>query len=196
MIPEALRARITVLFHASLDRKVANHCENLGFAEVIELVPGEWRTLASDFEVLCDTWEDSDDSWMLVRTPEGSILNLNDCQTNTQAQVDALHALTGDVDVVLTQYSISAWDGNPEDVARRHAGAQAMLDRAVRQARALNAKHVIPFASFIWFCHEENDYMNSGIRPVSDVARSLQDQTDAQPVVLYPRGSVGDRSAH
>jgi L-ascorbate metabolism protein UlaG (beta-lactamase superfamily) len=195
MIPEELRARITVLFHASLDRKVANHCEKLGFARVIELTPGEWRTLAPDFDVLCDTWEDSDDSWMLVRTPEGSILNVNDCQANTQAQVDALHASTGDVDVLLTQYSISAWDGNPEDVARRQAGAQAMLDRAVRQARTLKAKHVIPFASFIWFCHEENDYMNSGIRPVSDVAQILEEQTDAQPVVLYPgdRWTVGTR---
>ena len=189
MIPAELRARITVLFHASLDRKVANHCQKLGFADVIELVPGEWRTLAPDFEILCNTWEDSDDSWMLVRTPEGSILNVNDCQANTQAQVDALHASTGDVDVLLTQYSISAWDGNPEDVTRRQAGAQAMLDRAVRQTRTLKAKHVIPFASFIWFCHEENDYMNSGIRPVSDVAQILEAQTDAQPVVLYP----GDR---
>ena len=41
MIPAALRARITVLFHASLDHKVANHCQKLGFADVIELVPGE-----------------------------------------------------------------------------------------------------------------------------------------------------------
>lgn len=189
MIPEALRARITVLFHASLDRKVANHCEKLGFADVIELIPGEWRTLAPGFDILCDTWEDSDDSWMLVRTPEESVLNVNDCQANTRAQADALHALTGDVDVLLTQYSISAWDGNPEDIARRQAGAQTMLDRAALQARTLNAKHVIPFASFIWFCHEENDYMNSGIRPVSDVAKIVEDQTEAKPVVLYP----GDR---
>ena len=145
--------------------------------------------MAPGFDILCDTWEDSDDSWMLVRTLEESVLNVNDCQANTQAQADALHALTGDVDALLTRYSISAWDWNPEDIARRQAGAQAMLERAALQARTLNAKHVIPFASFICFCHEENAYVNSGFRPVGDVARMLEDQTEDRPVVLYP----GDR---
>jgi hypothetical protein len=161
----------------------------MGFSDVVELAPGEWRTLAPEFEILCNTWEDSDDSWMLVRTPEGSVLNVNDCGANNQDQVDSLHAVTGDVDVLLTQYSISAWDGNPEDLTRRHAGAQAMLDRVVRQAKTLRAKYVIPFASFIWFSHEENDYMNAGLRPVSDVAKIVKDETYSQPVVLYP----GDR---
>jgi len=90
------------------------------------------------------------------------------------------------VDVLLTQFSISSWDGNPEDVERRKAGAQAMLDRVARQTQTLNASHVIPFASFVWFCHEENAYMNSGIRPVSDAADIIATQTKAQPVVLYP----------
>ena len=89
----------------------------------------------------------------------------------------------------MTQFSISAWDGNAENIDRRMAGAQAMLDRAVLQARTLNARHVVPFASFVWFCHEENAYMNSAIRPVGDVADILRTQTAAQPVVLYP----GDR---
>jgi len=186
MIPEELRGKITVMFHASSDGKVVDHCRKLGFSKTLELRSGEWVELAPDFEIRCDTWQGSDDSWLLVRTPDGVILNLNDCQAVTQAQVDGLHAATGDVDVLLTQFSISSWDGNPEDEQRRKAGAQAMLDRVVRQTRTLNAKHVIPFASFVWFCHEENAYMNSGLRPVSDAAAIVAAQTSAQPVVLYP----------
>ncbi|MCC5869653.1 MAG: MBL fold metallo-hydrolase [Gammaproteobacteria bacterium] len=191
MIPEPVRQQITVLFHESLDRKVALHCEKLGFGRVVELPSGQWQTLAEGFELKCETWEGSDDSWLLVRTPEGTVLNLNDCQANSQAQVDALHAKTGDVDVLLTQFSISAWDGNAEDQARREAGAVTMLERTVRQTRTLKAKHVIPFASFVWFCHEENFYMNSAMRPVGDAAAWIAGQTEAQPVVLYP----GDRWA-
>jgi len=56
----------------------------------------------------------------------------------------------------------------------------------VRQTRGLHAKHVVPFASFVWFCHAENAYMNAAIRPVSDAAAMLHSQTDAQAVVLYP----------
>jgi len=194
MIPEELRKNIAVLFHVSDDRKVVEHCEKLGFREIIELRPGEWMDLAPDFAIRCDAWEDSDDSWLLVRTPEGTILNLNDCQAVRKSQMDALHAATGDVDVLLTQFSISSWDGNPEDIERRQSGAQAMLDRVVGQTNKLGAKHVIPFASFVWFCHEENAYMNEAIRPVSDAAEIIRAQTDAQPVVLYPGDvwTVGD----
>ena len=55
MIPAELRARIAVLFHASLDRKVAQHCEKLGFGQVIELTSGQWHSLGLDFEILCNT---------------------------------------------------------------------------------------------------------------------------------------------
>ncbi len=195
MIPEELRDNITVLFHASSDRKVVEFCAQLGFSNVLELHSGEWLQLAPGFDIRCDVWEGSDDSWLLARTPEGTVLNLNDCQAVRQEQVDALHAATGDVDVLLTQFSISSWDGNPEDLERRKAGAQAMLDRVVRQANTLHARYVVPFASFVWFCHEENAYMNSALRPVSDAAAVIEAQSSAQPVVLYPGDSwaIGDR---
>jgi len=191
MIPEPLRARITVLFHASADRKVVKHCEKMGFGKIIELEPGQWLSLAPGFDIRCDIWHDSDgdDSWLLVRTPEGTLLNLNDCMVVTEEQLATLRASTGDVDVLLTQFSISSWDGNAEELDRRKAGAQAMLDKLVRQTRGLHAKHVVPFASFVWFCHAENAYMNAAIRPVSDAADMLLTQTDAQPVVLYPGDS-------
>jgi len=200
MIPEELRDQITVMFHASNDKKVVDFCAKLGFSKTLELHSGQWVELAPDFEIRCDVWEGSDDSWLLVRTPEGTLLNLNDCQAVTQTQVDALHAATGDVDVLLTQFSISSWDGNPEDEARRKAGAQAMLDRVARQTDTLKAKHVVPFASYVWFCHEENAYMNTALRPVSDAATTIESKTDAQPVVLYPGdiwpiGSAMDNSS-
>lgn len=194
MVPEELRDKITVLFHTSDDRKVVDFCAEFGFSKVQELQSGEWVKLAPDFEIRCDTWENTDDSWLLTRTPDGTILNLNDCQAVSQAQIDDLHAETGDVDVLLTQFSISSWDGNPEDLERRKAGAQAMLDRIVRQTNRLRAKHVVPFASFVWFCHEENNYMNEALRPVSDAATVIESRTEAQPVVLYPGDvwSMGD----
>jgi hypothetical protein len=184
-----VRPQLTLMFHESQDQKVIRHCKKMGFGTVRELRSGEWLSLADDFEIRCDTWCGSDDSWLLVRTSEGTILNLNDCQANTPEQMQALHTQTGDIDVLLTQYSISAWDGNMEDTARRDAGAQAMIDRACAQTRILGAKWVLPFASFIWFCHEENAYMNSALRPVGDVARAIATETDGCPVVLYP----GDR---
>ncbi len=186
MIPEEFRSRITVLFHSSEDRKIISHCEKLGFAEIRELPTMEWLALAPGFELMCNVWEKSDDSWLLIRTPEGSVLNLNDCQAATPAQCEALRAQTGPVDVLMSQFSVSAWDGNAEDLSRRMKGAEEMLDRAVMQTKALDARHMIPFASFVWFCHEENAYMNEALVDVERIVTRLRNDTNAQPVVLYP----------
>jgi UDP-MurNAc hydroxylase len=186
LIPEADRARITVLFHESEDKKIVDYCRKMGFGQVQELPLNQWVSLAPGFDILCNTWEDTDDSWLLVKTPEQRILNINDCQVSSLEQAEALRAQTGDVDVLLTQFSISAWDGNPEDLERRQRGARAMLDRVVLQTKALNARHVIPFASFIWFCHEENDYMNECLVEPGVLVELLARETSAAPVILYP----------
>ena len=150
-IPEDVRARITVLFHESNDRKVLDFCAKLGFGELIELGDREPMSLSEDVSVICGR-HDQDDSWMLLTTPDCKVLNLNDCGVGSVEEAAQLKEITGPVDVLLTQFSISSWDGGPDDLARRKAGAQAMLNRTVMQTRAFSAKYLIPFASFIWFC--------------------------------------------
>jgi hypothetical protein len=186
LIPPEARADIIVLFHQSADRKVATYCQKMGFKDVVELTPGAWLELGHDFTIRCDIWEDSDDSWLLVKAEGKTLMNLNDCQANTTEQLLDLAATAGPVDILLTQYSISGWDGNTEEEQRRLRGAQAMIDRSCEQARILGVEYVVPFASFIWFCHEENVYMNSALRPPRDVASAIDQRTGARAVVLYP----------
>ncbi len=188
-IPEAARRRIQVLFHPSGDGKVVEHCRGLGFGEVRELPLGCWQSLGAGFEVFVDTWAGSDDSWMALRTPEGTVLNLNDCAVVEREEARELARRIGSVDALLTQFSISAWDGGEHEVERRRAGARAMLERVLMQTEVLGARHVVPFASFVRFCHRENAYMNGAMVDVSQVAEALAQQGLAQPVVMYP----GDR---
>jgi hypothetical protein len=187
-VPESLRPGITVLFHESEDRKIARHCEGMGFA-VRELGRGERVELGPDFAVRCSRWDHSDDSWLWVEAGGQRLLNLNDCMVNTPEDVARVKALVGEVDVLLTQFSIAAWDGNAEEVERRHGGGRTMLARTVMQCRELGARWLVPFASFVWFCHEENDYMNSGVVRVDEVADAVARETDTTPVVLYPGDS-------
>ena len=123
---------------------------------------------------------------MLLTTPDCKVLNLNDCGVGSVEEAAQLKEITGPVDVLLTQFSISSWDGGPDDLARRKAGAQAMLNRTVMQTRAFSAKYLIPFASFIWFCHEENDYMNEALGDLRDAYDYFVANTDATPIVMYP----------
>jgi len=171
-IPEERRAGIPVRFHGSHDGKVLRHCQSLGF-------------------VTCSRWDQSDDSWLLAEAGGTSVLDLNDCMVSTADDVAPVKREVGRVDVLATQFSISAWDGNAEEVERRYAGGRAMLSRTVLPCRGLEPRWLLPFAGFVWFCHEENYFMNSAVVPVGEVADAVARETDSEPVVLYP-GDVGE----
>jgi L-ascorbate metabolism protein UlaG (beta-lactamase superfamily) len=194
-IPPERRGAITVLFHESEDRKIVRHCEALGFG-TRELRRGERTELAPDFHVTCARWDHTDDSWLLAEAGGTRVLNLNDCMVNSPEDVARVKRQVGRVDVLATQFSISAWDGNAEEAERRARGGRTMLERTVLQCRALEARWLVPFASFVWFCHEENHYMNSAVVTVDEVARAVSQETATEPVVLYPGDAWEVGEAH
>jgi len=193
-IPPELRARITVIYQTTLDRKVVEFCTNLGFKEVRELPTAQWVDLAPDVSVQCAPQPGFQDSWLAFRTPEGVVLNVNDCPLFERESVRAVKEKVGRIDVLATQFSISAWDGNPEELERRRAGAQTMLSRAVMHAQEFEPRYVLPIASFIWFCHEENAWMNSGFLPIAEVEAQLRTGSSATPILMQPGDGwrVGD----
>ena len=195
-IPAEYRRNITVVFQKTIDQKVAQYVQHAGFAGVHELEPGRWERIAKDLEVYCCPWEGFEDSWICMRTPQCSLLNVNDCTVNTAAEAQSIRDQVGDVDVLFTQFGISAWDGNPEDLERRLAGAQTMVDRTVMHAQVFQPRFVVPFASFIWFCHEENFYMNEGLASIDKVAQAIESGSSAQPVILYPNDCWRVGEAH
>jgi len=142
--------------------------------------------VAKDFEVLCRPL-DNGDSWLAVRTPEATLLNLNDCIVRTKAQCDAIRGLVGGagVDVLLTQFSYASWAGNPDDGESRRRAAAEKLDRVRVQTASLAPRHVVPFASYVWFCHEENWFQNDGANRVDDAVAAVE-AIGVRAVVLYP----------
>jgi UDP-MurNAc hydroxylase len=192
-IPPDIRAKITVLYQATRDGKVAQFCRKAGFGKVIEVEPNSPLSLGDGVEITITPWKDGD-SWQYVKTPGGTLLNLNDCIILTEAEIQGVMERIGPVDVLATQFSLSAWEGNPEEVARRQAGAQLMIDKAILQTRVIKPKYVLPFASFVWFCHEENAYINREMVTVERADQELRSKTDAKPIVMYPgdRWHVGD----
>lgn len=180
------RAKITVLFQETLDKRVVGFLKKANFKEVVELRADQWHPLGGDVEVLCNPAAGFADSWICVKTPTARLLNMNDCWIAEQDKLEEIKRKVGDIDVLATQFGISAWDGNPADVERRHKGSRTMLEKAVKQCEVFAPRYVLPFASFIWFCHEENAYMNSAFLPIDEVVNTLRARTRATPVPLYP----------
>jgi len=184
-IPLEYRKKITVLFQETTDRKVAEFCKKIGFKEQIELKENTFFEIAKDFEILCNPYTDGD-SYALFRIDGCTILNLNDCIINSEKSASDLASLVGEVDILFTQFGYANKVGNVDDVEYRKLVSREKLERIKHQSKHLKPKSIVPFASFIYFCHEENKYMNTGMNTIGEVYSFIEKELNCKCVVLYP----------
>ena len=183
-IPEEIRKKITVLFHNTLDHRVAKKCNEFGF-NVIEMKPSQFYELSDEFKIKCSPFN-LYDSWFYAEINKSRILNLNDCLINNYKKTKKIHKITGKVDLLLTQYSYANWVGNPEDVEPRKSAAKEVLERIKIQIEVFQPKFTIPFASFIRFSHKDNSYMNDEVNRIEFVEKFIKNKTNSIPVVMHP----------
>lgn len=190
-IPEDIRRGITILFQETRDRKVVEFCRGLGFG-TMELPDGKRVELNDRLAVTCGAvpWFDS---WILYDTGDRRVLNINDCVVDGDGVAEDIHRITGDVDLLFTQFSYAAWKGNVDDRELRLESARSKLEIMADQIRVFRPAWTIPFASFVYFSHEENSYNNDGINHPEDAIRAIR-ETGSTPVLLYPgdRWTIGE----
>lgn len=185
-IDPKIRSRITVLFQSTADKKLRDFCRKLNFGEFIEMKESEWYRLNRETELLCGSFGGGD-SWLYTKSKGFSILNTNDCVINQRAAAQSIKDRVGAVDVLLAQFSYAQWEGNRRDREARRAAAQRKLEQLDVQIDIFKPRYIIPFASFIWFSHVENYYLNDEINRIGDVYNYLLQRSDGViPIVLYP----------
>ncbi len=185
-ISEEHRRAIHVLYQATKDKKVIRYCQGMGFGQVAEMPPRTWIKLGDNIQVL-NCPNDTNwiaDSWLCMRTPSGTLLNLNDCGATTE--LHAIKKLVGEVDVLATQFSYAQWEKNYAAVTHRRSYERQMLENVKMQIDVLRPRYVIPFASFCWFCTDDNFYMNAEKNEIRDVFNFIRDNTAAEPIAMYP----------
>lgn len=194
-IPEAHRAKIAVLFQETKDKRVVNFCRQQRFKDVVELKRNQWLTLADDFRVHCEHFAEGD-SWICFKGDGLTYLNTNDCGIRNRAAAQRIKARVGKVDVLLTQFSYAYWAGNPDQREYRQAVAQDKLRWLKFQCDIFQPAVVIPIASFIYFCHQENRYLNDSINTPRATHDFIRRETDAVPVILYNGETYRAGAAH
>lgn len=185
-IPETIRSNITILYQKSEDGKVVDFCKKLKFKQVIEL-DKNWFDLAPDFKILNILHTDGD-SWLCVKSENKIILNINDCVIENKIQATKIKSLIGQnsIDLLFTQFSYANWAGNKEDSNTRKQFAQKKLEQIKYQVETFNPKYTIPFASFVWFSHEENFYMNDEINKIENIETYIKNNLSTIPIVMFP----------
>lgn len=185
-IPLEIRQKITILFQRTEDKKVINFCKKLDFKECIEL-SSDWFELSQDVKILNVPHTDGD-SWMCLKAGEFTLLNINDCVLEDDKQVNQIKTKinSNKIDILFTQFSYANWAGNKEDKETRKKFAARKLKEIERQVSIFQPIYTIPFASFVWFCHEENFYMNDEVNTIDLVYAHLNETLKTTTIVLFP----------
>ena len=180
--------KIVVMFQHTKDKRVISFLKKGGF-QSMELASGEAFALEDKFTVRV-VKDEFYDSALLVDVAGISIFNLNDCAMHSQKRITEFKNQYGYCDVLLTQFSYAAWKGGRDHIEWRRSAAQDKLTSLVRQGQTLQAKTVIPFASFMYFANVLNSYLNDGVntpRRVREFCRASN--ADFRCVFLKPMES-------
>ena len=161
-----------------------------------ELPHEEPVRLADNLKVICGNVPFLD-SWILYDCGGTKILNINDCIVSRDGLAADIRKATGNVDLLFTQFSYAAWKGNVADQALRQEAANSRLKMMQGQIEVFQPKWTVPFASFVYFSHEENSYNNDSINRPLDAVNAIAD-AGSEAVLMYPgdKWSVGSEWAN
>ncbi len=184
-IPKEYRSKITVFYQKTEDKRIINHLSEMGFLSIIELDPNVWFEINPRFKILCGPVAGGD-SWLTVKVGSLTLLNMNDCIFPLDRDLLDVAKQIGKVDILFTQFSYANWVGNRGDINMMQNHAKRKLVEMKRQNDLFKPSIIVPFASYVWFCHEENYYLNTCANAIQDVVHYIQHVLQKVAIVLYP----------
>ena len=180
---------IKVIFQDTRDKRVRDFLQREDIF-VQELAEGLVFNVEKRFSISI-VKDDFYDSALLVRIGDHKIFNLNDCHFPEETKIRTFKKRYGDCDVLLTQFSYAAWKGGRDNRPWREAAAHEKLEGLCWQAKILNAKIVIPFASFVRFSNEFNSYLNDAAnRPRTVLAACNESPYPFNAIFLSPMETI------
>ena len=178
-----LQRKCTFLFQETKDKKVKKFLESKNH-KVIELKHKE-ATMFGDLEltsITCDGY----DSSLLVKYPDGKILlNINDARVELNSHLaDEIVPLLKNktLDILAFQFSYANWAGNKGDKNIPRFLQQETDKKNDEVISKLKPKAILPFASFVYFSHEENFFWNDS----SWLEHVFERYSFIEPTLIFP----------
>jgi UDP-MurNAc hydroxylase len=182
-IRERVSGPLTLLYRKQQNPNVRRAAESLGYS-VVELSPGVRTPLWGDVAVT--SFPFGTDTMVVIEANGRVILNQNDCRADA-ATIEAVRSRYPSIDVWLFYFSIAGYHGNPDERARLAGAHDARLAELTHYFALLRPRIFVPFASFVVFCREANDYLNEYSVTLDDV---LVHCADLPVQVLYDGDAV------
>tara|TARA_B100001123_G_C15311958_1_gene1024737 strand:+ start:64 stop:1422 length:1359 start_codon:yes stop_codon:yes gene_type:complete len=178
------KEKIKVFFQETKDKRVCNFLKKIGF-DVHELKDYEEYKILNDFKIQI-VKSGQIDSLSFFNVADKLIINTNDCDLSLDFLQSAKKKFNiNKSDILLAQFSYAYWIGKPNEKFKRELASKEKLEQIIQQVKILKPKITIPFASYIYYCHSENKYMNDSITSLTDVKTAIEKEK-SEAVFLYP----------
>ena len=178
-------SNINVIYQKTKDGRVKTFLQKIGF-NVIELEDRKKFNLLNDFSIIVGQVPFYD-SWACIDIDGFKIVNANDCILETPERVVDIKKVTNKCDVLFTQFSYANWvEGGSSNSEERNKLALEKLNRIKMQSEVLSPNFIVPFASMVRFCHEENNYMNDSVNSPEQAVEFIQKNTGSKPFLMTP----------
>jgi UDP-MurNAc hydroxylase len=175
------RNKIKILYQETYDKRLKRFCEGQGFA-FKELDNNKEIKLFDNLLITCGKVP-FQDSWVNFNIENKNILNVNDCVLeNPKFVYEIKKILNRKINILFTQFSYANSDVelNQENLALKQ------LEKIKLQDEILAPENIVPFASFIYFSSSDNKYMNKNINTAQSVFEYINDNCNANPIILKP----------
>ena len=174
---------IQIIFQKTNDKRVETFLSKSGYDLVI-IEFNSWIKLGEDFEILC--FKDGFyDSGLAIKTNDKTIINLNDCEVKDPSRCNEVLKITGECDILVSQFSYAAWKGGKDNLAWRQLAAKEKINTLKLQTSFFKPKVLVPFASYVYFSNDLNFYLNDAANKPEDVIKAFEGN-DTKVAVLSP----------
>ena len=162
--------KIVVIIPQRKNKNVKSMIEKLGFA-VLEIPPNREMPLFAGFSVA--NFPTGHDSAYVIRHKNRVLLNQNDCKLSQQ-QCNLIKSLFPSIDYYLMQFSLAGFYANKDDKDSLLSAKLSHIEMIENYRKFFNPLTTIPFASFVYFCREENKFLNDYIVNLEELNEDYQ----------------------
>lgn len=180
--PQSFKDRVILLFQKNNTDKMPNAFKKLGFKNVRTFKNRTIYPLTDQTSIYISQIGQMDSSLAVINNGT-TILNLNDCEANSIDCKNFKNDL-GKISVVFNQFSMAGYNGFYEYEKHLPETAETIVNNMLENHRDLGVDFSVPFASNIYFCTEDNKYMNNFGNTPTKVYQRFQKE-GLKMIVLY-----------
>lgn len=165
---------ITIIFPKRTNPNVLNKCKELGysFAYIEHYIETE---IEDGFTITA--FPEGHDSALVYRIGDKIICNQNDAYLDDNV-LSIMNQMFPSIDLWFFQFSLAGYYGNStEPNIIRQNGTQFHINKFLKYQNYLKPKMSIPFASYVYFCKQYNDYINDYAVKLTDLLPLTKYQT-------------------